>query len=1040
MMDNFAQQAKSINNPQTFFNELSDIITKTASGLQRYNNIFPGIRPMLSTLKNVASAGEDAVDDLSLDLPSDDSPEQDNDLGLDIEENIALHEQPADADAQAAANLRAQQAQERERQLKGEIGNIVKQFSDYGKAVGNANLPEVLNSFREDIAKGLNKIAKQGTDPAVFFDRNPSVASDLRTVYQIIRFTAQFSKAVTAYRAKLYSIYRDEGDIEALLNTVDTNNNALLNNFNNVFQEMDFGKLLDGGQKEFDNFFLQSLFKASDVAGGGKFAQKSARIDTLKNRALAGMKKTLRESIENNLFEQDEDLENDADFQAAMRELQSDPATMTIDELSRQAEQELRQAASDEQLRELKGAIKSLIASFASKKMMNPAQTADFEKRFIEMSKKDVNRVINNLDAIVNNLKEDMTNILNSTLEKRVKQLINFRGNKVIPARESKKIPEDKANAYIKELNNVLILLNKLRKKYVLDHVEYFNGKKPPEGYKQWLETAKAKLDAQTEKVVDRFKEKFKQIKSGENPTPEQGADQPGSAADPNSLKGMNVGKINVALNQLRQKGISSKDINRQIDAAVKEISKMAGPQRRNFEEKDLPVINKIKDEIVKILNGDFSNLIRESSNEVVLHPVTYDIINNIIKESILGQMPKRYADVVHKWLRLNDRYSPEDMNKYISYIQNSEKREAIKILIAMAKELRAKKNIDDTPTMTSAPDQFQISDQWQEVPQGAVMPPGAEYRMDLDKEKTYARMIKEQYEINNNTNKDLSQLSNIVTQFYPYVKEKLNFNKDATINIVSDPKNAENPWGKTAQYDPNNMEITIFADNRHPKDMLRSLSHELVHHAQNCRGEFDKKQTVEPGYAQKDPHMRRMEGEAYLLGNGFLVRDFEDYLKSQQNQNLTENKKMKGLTNEQLRTVLENTINRITKEGFSGAMTAEPAMEEGETDCAKLEQRIQAAEDTVNRYGQGQADLIKAREAYNNAGCASKARPAVMEEKEEKISEEVVEAKEKGKHDDGDGKDEKCDHVPCNESLREHFTSKKNQMLFEKLTKIWTK
>ena len=51
---------------------------------------------------------------------------------------------------------------------------------------------------------------------------------------------------------------------------------------------------------------------------------------------------------------------------------------------------------------------------------------------------------------------------------------------------------------------------------------------------------------------------------------------------------------------------------------------------------------------------------------------------------------------------------------------------------------------------------------------------------------------------------------------------------------------------------------------------------------------------------------------------------------------------------------------------------------------------------------------------------------------------EEIEEAK--GKYDDGDGKDEKCDHVPCNESLREHYTSKKNQMLFEKLTKIWTK
>jgi len=152
--------------------------------------------------------------------------------------------------------------------------------------------------------------------------------------------------------------------------------------------------------------------------------------------------------------------------------------------------------------------------------------------------------------------------------------------------------------------------------------------------------------------------------------------------------------------------------------------------------------------------------------------------------------------------------------------------------------------------------------------------------------------LIKENYTITNNSNVDVSQLENIVARFYPYVKQKLKFNKDVKLNFISDPENAKDPWGKTAYYNPNSMEVTIFVDGRHPKDMLRSISHELVHHAQNCRGEFDQAQSLEPGYAQKDPHMRRMEGEAYLLGNGFLVRDFEDYLKSQGNQNLTENKK----------------------------------------------------------------------------------------------------------------------------------------------------
>ena len=57
----------------------------------------------------------------------------------------------------------------------------------------------------------------------------------------------------------------------------------------------------------------------------------------------------------------------------------------------------------------------------------------------------------------------------------------------------------------------------------------------------------------------------------------------------------------------------------------------------------------------------------------------------------------------------------------------------------------------------------------------------------------------------------------------------------------------------------------------------MRSLSHELVHHAQNCRGEFDKPTVAgEQGYAQKDPHLREMEREAYELGN-MCFRDWED-------------------------------------------------------------------------------------------------------------------------------------------------------------------
>ncbi len=122
--------------------------------------------------------------------------------------------------------------------------------------------------------------------------------------------------------------------------------------------------------------------------------------------------------------------------------------------------------------------------------------------------------------------------------------------------------------------------------------------------------------------------------------------------------------------------------------------------------------------------------------------------------------------------------------------------------------------------------------------------------------------------------------------QFLPYAHKKLGFNKPVGVNFISDPENAKNPLGKTGYYDPNMMEITIFVDKRHVKDILRSLSHELVHHTQNCRGEFDQGIETGSGYAQKDPHMRKMEAEAYLLGNGFLFRDWEDSLKENKTMN----------------------------------------------------------------------------------------------------------------------------------------------------------
>ena len=134
--------------------------------------------------------------------------------------------------------------------------------------------------------------------------------------------------------------------------------------------------------------------------------------------------------------------------------------------------------------------------------------------------------------------------------------------------------------------------------------------------------------------------------------------------------------------------------------------------------------------------------------------------------------------------------------------------------------------------------------------------------------------------EIKNLSQKDLKETEAILKKFVPYAQKQLGYDQPVKLMFISDPDNATNPLGKTAHYQPGTKVVTIYVDERHPKDIMRSVSHELVHHAQNCRGEFDKTPAMGDGYAQADEHLREMEREAYEKGN-LIFRDFEDGLKT---------------------------------------------------------------------------------------------------------------------------------------------------------------
>jgi hypothetical protein len=55
-------------------------------------------------------------------------------------------------------------------------------------------------------------------------------------------------------------------------------------------------------------------------------------------------------------------------------------------------------------------------------------------------------------------------------------------------------------------------------------------------------------------------------------------------------------------------------------------------------------------------------------------------------------------------------------------------------------------------------------------------------------------------------------------------------------------------------------MTIVLFITDRHPKDICRSFSHELVHRHQNERGDLNMGDASSPTYAQKKKIVRKKE------------------------------------------------------------------------------------------------------------------------------------------------------------------------------------
>ncbi len=89
-----------------------------------------------------------------------------------------------------------------------------------------------------------------------------------------------------------------------------------------------------------------------------------------------------------------------------------------------------------------------------------------------------------------------------------------------------------------------------------------------------------------------------------------------------------------------------------------------------------------------------------------------------------------------------------------------------------------------------------------------------------------------------------------------PYPKVIFKHNEEA---------NADNFFGNTAYYAPDSNEIVLYTLGRHPKDIMRSFAHELVHVHQNHE---DRLHDITTDDINADEHLERLEREAYETGN----------------------------------------------------------------------------------------------------------------------------------------------------------------------------
>jgi len=136
--------------------------------------------------------------------------------------------------------------------------------------------------------------------------------------------------------------------------------------------------------------------------------------------------------------------------------------------------------------------------------------------------------------------------------------------------------------------------------------------------------------------------------------------------------------------------------------------------------------------------------------------------------------------------------------------------------------------------------------------------------------------VVKESLNENASYSKDIDYKNKII-ELTNYMRDKgYNIDPLPTVEFINgDSENARDFFGKTAYYNPNTSTIVLYTEGRHPKDIVRSFSHEMVHHIQNLEGRLSDITTTN---TQEDDNLNDIEAEANLKGT-MTFRNWTDSL-----------------------------------------------------------------------------------------------------------------------------------------------------------------